>query len=183
MYYKFRDFKNYKYLLDLILYQRLYSSSFKNLNDNFEGQFFSEIHNKRLRLNPLKEKHISICSFSSVYKNHLMWSHYADGHRGLVIGFHILEDNFKIHKVNYNGLTIIEDLPIKFEDKKDVFLNKIGDWNYENEFRIITDNQCYIDIEIKEIILGSEVSDLNKDLITKLIRYVNPKIEVRTYYD
>lgn len=184
MYYKFRDFKNYKYLLDIFLNQRLYASSFRNLNDNFEGQFFSDAFAdiKRYRLNPRKEDHLSICSFSENYSSHLMWSHYADGHRGIVIGFEIDESKFKIEKVNYNGLSSFQDLPHKFDDLKKVFLNKIKDWSYEEENRIIIERQDFISIEIKEIIFGAETSNYDKLLITKLVEAINPKIKIDTHY-
>lgn len=184
MYYKFRDFKNYKYLLDIFLNQRLYSCSFRNLNDNFEGQFHSNSfeEKQRLRLNPLKEKHISICSFTNYYKSHLMWSHYADGHRGIAIAFTINESNYKVEKIKYNGLLNFSELPHKFNDVKSVFLNKIEDWNYEEEYRIISEKQEYIDIQIKKVIFGAETSFYDKEIITKLVRLISEEIEIETYY-
>lgn len=184
MYFKFRDLKDYKYILDIFVNRRLYSCSFRNLNDNFEGQFhwnaFDEA--KRVRLNPQKEKHLSICSFTNDYKNHLMWSHYADGHRGIVIGFVINETSYEVEKVNYDGLSNFSNLPHKFDDIKSVFLNKIQDWKYEKEHRIITEKQDYINIEIKKVIFGTETSSYDKEIITKLANLVSSKIEIETYY-
>ena len=183
MYYKFRDLKNYKYILDIFLNQRLYSSSFRNLNDNFEGQFFSEAFNKstRNRLNPNKKEHLSICSFSKNYKNHLMWSHYADGHRGIVIGFEIQDSDSIVDKVNYNGLASFQTFPQKFDEFKLVFLNKLNEWEYEQEYRIITKKQSYIKIKIKEVIFGSETQDYDKEVIKKLVELIDKRITIATF--
>ncbi|SKB55007.1 hypothetical protein SAMN05660776_1848 [Salegentibacter holothuriorum] len=83
----------------------------------------------------------------------------------------------------YNGLSCLEILPYKLEDIKPIFLNKLKEWKYENEFRIITEKQGYIDIEIKKIIFGSESSKFDKELITKLAENIHPNIELETYYD
>lgn len=184
MYYKFRDLRNYKYLLDIFLNQRLYAASFRNLNDNYEGQFFyngySEL--KSIKLNPKKEEHISICSFSESYENQLMWSHYADGHRGIVIGFQIDDSKYTIEKICYNGLARFENLPQKFNDVKKVFSNKLNDYKYEEEYRIITEKQDFININIKEVIFGAETPEEDKSIISKLIELVNSSIKVETYY-
>jgi hypothetical protein len=149
-----------------------------------EGQFYSDHFEKleRYRLNPRKQEHISICSFSSDYKSHLMWSHYADGHRGMAIGFDIDETKYTVEKVNYNGLLNLNIMPSKFKDVKDVFLNKIKDWKYEKEYRIITESQGFITIEIKEIIFGAETPKEDKAIIEKLIKSLNKKIKIETYY-
>ncbi|HEX9825480.1 MAG TPA: DUF2971 domain-containing protein, partial [Flavobacteriaceae bacterium] len=140
--------KDYKYIIDIFINQRLYVASFRKLNDNFEGQFFSNVFSdiKRYRLNPRKESHISICSFSSNYKSHLMWSHYANGHRGIAIGFEIDKSKYNIEEVAYNGLTSFNIFPQKFDDLKSVFLNKLKEWSYEEEYRIIAEKQDYVDI-------------------------------------
>ena len=183
MYYKFRDLRNYKYLLDIFLNQRLYSGSFTNLNDNDEGKFFYNVSTeiKRLKLNPTKEKHLSICSFSKNYKNHLMWSHYADGYRGIVIGFQIDQSKYLIDKVNYDGLANFENLPRGFDQEKSVFVNKRKDWSYEEEYRIITEKQDFINIKIKEIVFGVQTPEEDKVIIMKLIELVDNKIKTETY--
>ncbi|OBX24299.1 MULTISPECIES: DUF2971 domain-containing protein [Bizionia] len=185
MYYKFRDLKNYKYILDIFLNQRLYSSSFRNLNDNFEGQFFSDNfeESKRVRLNPNKEKHLSVCSFSEDYKSHLMWSHYANGHRGIAIGFEIDKSEYIIDKVEYNGLASFKNLPLKADEIKSVFLNKLSEWKYEEEYRIITEKQDYISIKIKKVIFGAETQNYDKEVISKLVELVDNRIIIETYND
>ncbi len=184
MYYKFKDLKNYKYVIDIFLNQRLYSSSFRNLNDNFEGQFYSDGFEepKRYRLNPRKQQHLSICSFSKNYTSHLMWSHYADGHRGIVIGFDIDESKYLIENVKYNGLANFQILPNKFDDIKLIFLNKLKEWKYEEESRIITTEPGFIKIKIKKVIFGAETPKNDKNIIEKLIELIDSEIVMESYY-
>lgn len=102
-----------------------------------------------------------IISFSETFDNLLMWSHYGDEHKGVVIGFKIdspelstkycktWDDKIgKPQKVNYR----------KFRNKEiekpgsinDIFITKSDDWIYEKEHRMI------IDIEDAEYILASK---------------------------
>ena len=111
-----------------------------------------------------------------------MWSHYADGHRGIAIGFEVDNLEYKIEKVNYNGLAHFDFFPSKFSDVKTVFLNKTKDFSYEEEFRIITDKPDFVRIKIKEIFFGAETSEENKRLISTLAKLANPEIILDTYY-
>src|SRR5690606_29059755 len=121
-------------------------------------------------------------SFSSCMSNHLMWSHYADGHRGLAIGFELDENKYIVEKVTYNGLLTISGLPQKIQEVKRIFLNKIKDWDYEDENRIIMPNQDYVEIKIKEVHFGSETSERDKNLISGLVKAIDSKIKIETFY-
>jgi hypothetical protein len=112
-----------------------------------------------------------------------MWSHYANGHRGIVIGFEIDESEYIIEKVNYKGLASFHILPYKFDDLKSIFLNKLKEWKYEEEYRIITKKQDYIKIEIKKLFFGAETPEYDKGIIEKLLELVDNKIIIETYYD
>lgn len=85
--------------------------------------------------------------FSERNESLLMWSHYADEHRGLCIGYN-LHDLIK----NYNCFPVIysDEMPQEKEidlDKTDslmkYMLTKCRDWSYEKEWRIIQiDRTC-----------------------------------------
>jgi hypothetical protein len=75
-------------------------------------------------------------SFSATCTNILMWSHYAEKHRGMCLGFDVNSE--KVRKVNYEpavevigGLSGQNLIPF-FERLK--WTKYIG-WAYENEFR------------------------------------------------
>ena len=110
-----------------------------------------------------------------------MWSHYADGHRGIVIGFQIDQSKYLINKVIYDGLANFENIPRGFDQEKSVFVNKGKDWSYEEEYRIITEKQDFINIKIKEIVFGAETPEEDKVIITKLIELLDNKIKIKTY--
>lgn len=87
-----------------------------------------------------------VISFTESYNNLLMWSHYADEHKGIVVEFdyHILNDHFNknlglkkpIERVLYNRERH-ETLPRSTSPKRNL-LTKSDDWIYEKEHRIIT---------------------------------------------
>ncbi|WP_429094262.1 DUF2971 domain-containing protein [Aeromonas veronii] len=87
-----------------------------------------------------------IISFTESYNNLLMWSHYADEHKGIVIEFdyHVLKTHFNkilsvsnsIERVLYNRERH-EVLPYTTLPKRNL-LTKSDDWIYEKEHRVIT---------------------------------------------
>lgn len=96
---------------------------------------------------------IGVLSLSTVNDSLLMWAHYADAHRGLILEFDenhpffLLTDptvySEKI-EINYSNERPIIDLNPEENRKefllqiaKAVFFTKSKDWSYENEFRIL----------------------------------------------
>lgn len=87
-----------------------------------------------------------IISFTESYNNLLMWSHYADEHKGIVVEFdyHALKTHFNkilglsnsIEHVLYNRERH-EVLPCTTSPKRNL-LTKSDDWIYEKEHRVIT---------------------------------------------
>lgn len=87
-----------------------------------------------------------IISFTESYNNLLMWSHYADEHKGVVVEFDHkkLNDHFNqalgqsssLERVLYNRERH-EILPHATSPKRNL-LTKSDDWIYEKEHRIIT---------------------------------------------
>lgn len=87
-----------------------------------------------------------IISFTTEDKNILMWSHYADSHKGMVIGFDASHSFFcnpkpydsytgKLHEVDYS-----KERPHDImNNAKSLFTTKAEDWAYENEYRLIVD--------------------------------------------
>jgi endoglucanase Acf2 len=78
----------------------------------------------------------------------LMWSHYADHHKGICVGFHSDTDVF----ISANKVVYADELPTvttpvtlnrKFYDN--VFLTKAKCWEYEQEWRVIKSNMKEVD--------------------------------------
>lgn len=93
-----------------------------------------------------KIKRSSVCCFSHISDNLLMWAHYANKHYGacLVFDNSIANKFITIHNerltegaVNYSPFTVINYLENKVEGIKKLFTTKSIDWEYENEYRIV----------------------------------------------
>lgn len=89
---------------------------------------------------------IGILSLSAVPDNPLMWAHYADEHRGMVIRFNAahsffdrrrsLEDEFfHLREVTYRDPRSFESMMVLTGN--DVFFSKHTPWAYEREWRVL----------------------------------------------
>lgn len=111
-----------------------------------EAQFKSDTPRLDAEFNTLEflsEKFGVVC-FSSDPVQPLMWAHYADSHKGMVLEFDS-KDAFFDHeaflKVDYNKDRVQYD-PSAGTDKTHVALiagRKSQDWFYENEYRLIVE--------------------------------------------
>lgn len=121
----------------------------------------------------------------------LMWSHYADNHRGICLEFS--KDNALIEKarpVRYRK-TYPEWTPTTAADGPlDLVLTKSSDWAYEREFRIMgslvdgvptrLEEELYVPLPenaLTGIILGCE--NRNRDEILEMIKTHAPGVGVR----
>lgn len=120
--FKYRKFD--KSCLELLLNRELWFASPATLNDPFEAE--SSIHEvldavwarypiptaERKAYEEYLHHQLSsagICSFSKARKNQLMWSHYADEHKGVCIGF-------KEHKIRPQGSNIYP-IDVTYQDE------------------------------------------------------------------
>ena len=85
------------------------------------------------------------CCFSKVYDSALMWSHYADGHKGIVLSFDTFVNYWSgegFHEITYSSKRI--GLPSESTDANEYTWNmlthKSADWSYEQEYRMIKMN-------------------------------------------
>jgi len=111
--YKYKPFN--VWALDIIVNNELYLADPKELNDPMDCAIL--IDEKR------EELPTAICSLSKKNNDYLMWSHYADGHKGICL------------KLNYdNIIKAIEVENQKATQRKTVYLEEV---NYcsEKEYR------------------------------------------------
>lgn len=166
-----------KYLADLINNQYLYMDDGSNYNDPFDNVFLAKkglVHNKGFHI---------VCLTNS-NNNKLLWAHYADSYKGVMISVEIdkkflypvfysktrvkkTEKGFNVDlaiknsKSKYKG-NVIFDVSSVNEYKK-VALIKGPRWNYEKEYRIIVDNK-----EAKELIKQNKIIKKNGKLFFKV---------------
>jgi hypothetical protein len=130
-------------LADIAL-RRLKVARLCDLNDPFEF-FAAEAadHEARRVLPDLKSKtdrRRGVLCFSDSWDNPVMWSHYADRHRGICLGFDVPDHAVK--PIDYSA----HRLPFRLDDAErtavtpdmieQLIYTKFEDWRYEQEYRI-----------------------------------------------
>ena len=120
------------------------------LNDPYEA-FFED--NSGTEVYKKFKAKLCVCSFSKNKEEILMWSHYADEHRGVCLEFDCIEDddlNRSIHHINYdNKISSIKEvkvdktghLSLNINSNGKWLIHKLETWKYEDEARIITIEQ------------------------------------------
>jgi Protein of unknown function (DUF2971) len=91
------------------------------------------------------DSHFGIFSLTETPDNLLMWAHYGDNHKGVVIGFDEAHPFFqgsevvaglsRLSKVEYSQKRPV--LSVTTRDNPKVFLRKSTEWAYEKEWRLI----------------------------------------------
>jgi len=163
-----------------------------------------EFMNDSVNINKIKSfiENVGICSFSLELENTLMWSHYADNHRGVCLTYSFPKsffDNTKdevlgIVKVKY-GVNPLSDWflgeALKQYVQSDDFLRylikegftaKSKLWQYEEEVRIVRKNAGVQAIDkqfLKMICFGLATPDADITLVKNIIGQRGYDIELR----
>lgn len=200
--YKFRGVSNLRWLIDIIMRQRLYAASYDELNDPMEGYFLFDPNTDadvKARLRDMR-KRTGICSLSKNYTNTLMWSFYGEDHKGICIKLAVTSKDWIYREIHYDSiLPVITDDVDKFLD---LLSSKSNHWRYEDEVRYIRvfDSQekmrksRFISIYIDAIYLGYKMNDKDVAYYTKLFHSLLPylskdkirqlkRIEIDTGFD
>jgi|LQYC01.1.fsa_nt_gi hypothetical protein len=136
-------------------------------------------------------KNVGVCSFSLVLEDPLLWSHYANGHKGLCLTYEFPSQFFFgpggviILRVAYgeNLLTewLMEKAPEKAKINAKKFSNELVEkilsikgkgWEYEQEARIICSQERAIPIAkdyLKQVCFGMNADESDISLIKQLI--------------
>jgi hypothetical protein len=175
VFYKYRGVANLERTLDIIVEGRLYAAQFTELNDPMEGlylyddQVLTELERARIKDRKLDHR---IVSLSKKHTSTLMWSYYADGHAGIVIGVNLL--GREAREIKYLG-------PKKIAgggqwDEVEILCQKYKQWTHEGEYRVfIPHTNLYIQVEVKEIIFGIATTCLTKKIIRAVAEKFRPE--------
>lgn len=182
--YKYRSIRRFKNFVDIIINQRLYAAPYFDLNDPMEGQYIypqGTLSSSVIKAIKGEKENIRICSLSRTYENSLMWAHYADGHRGVVIGVNVDNTKYEVHKMEYEGLSYVRNVNIdgSTETAKRILCHKNEIWSYEQEERIfVTGKTKFVEVKITEVIIGSRMRQQDKNLVKDLISKILPEVKV-----
>lgn len=131
-------------ILDMV-HRRLKIATIEDLNDPFEilpaGRNKSERAQVRQH-RKLVDSEFGMLCFSRSWKNPVQWSHYADGHKGMCLGFDV--DDELLEPVVYQaarhwvdwGAIIDGDEAAGEEEMRRWHRTKYLHWSYEEEVRI-----------------------------------------------
>ncbi|MGK5092554.1 DUF2971 domain-containing protein [Deltaproteobacteria bacterium TL4] len=158
---------------------RLKISRFEDLNDPFE-LLAADLKDEAIR-KAFQDIRDHMCGnrgvvcFSRSWHNPLLWSHYADKHRGVCLGFevpdgHIVQVSYEVKRLVNVVPKLLSCGPAAETLMTRLLATKFQDWRYEDEVRVYTDlsdrdavTSHYFkdfdhDLALREVILGCRFS-------------------------
>ncbi len=205
-----------KNFIDSIIKGYIYCAKPESLNDPFDCRIdISESINRAIatchgkdvsNLNKLKDSKNflifikdtiavnGVCSFSNKLLKPIMWSHYADEHKGICCMYKIPSDFIDYDKNNIIGMsdvkygenTLTEALvkiapDLSSMDNSEIFqeivipilTSKGKDWDIEEEVRIIKATNGTLKLQkhfLKQICFGLHTSEKDKELVRSIIK-------------
>lgn len=186
--FKYRSLSDLKRVLDIIVNKRLFGAKYLTLNDPMEGQFEID-SSKNLPHTAIQQlfddrANTLICSLSDKRNcdgrpnNGIMWSMYADEHKGCCIEVEVDDPNWQRIKVYYSKLPPIVDNP--YIQVMDILSIKYYQWQYEDEIRYISTNPKtpYLNVKVKAVYFGIRVSKEDFAFYKSLIQSIDSSIKV-----
>ncbi len=194
-FYKYRSLNDFERFLDIVLKKRLYGALYRELNDPMEGKF-NHIGLSQEQLNgiyPLLKK-TRVCSLmlksdkQICPDNFLMWSHYADGHKGCCIEVVLTKKNnlkWKLVTITYS-----DKLPFLQNNCENAYLTILSSksdlWKDEKEVRAIRlydeknsqNLSPYYAVKVKAIYLGCKVPYARRQFIKRIVQSIDKSIRV-----
>lgn len=151
------------------------------------------LKNQDCHMNDLFERFLNdtgLYCLSEISDNILMWSHYANGHDGVVLEF----DRTKAYSLFYDALGVhySEEYPRanlmelgEPEDYNNLLLTKSTDWVYEKEWRVIkspneggSQKYKFSNELLTGVILGARIEPQNQKLVLEWVRDYPSEVKV-----
>lgn len=166
-----------RYALDDLKHRRLKVSRLEDMNDPFEllgVTLKKKEHRDALRgFKADMDRFCGALCFSRGWSHPMIWSHYADKHRGICLGFDVPED--KAIPISYRAERLKFDLERQLSkntrDEKlglKLLATKYDGWEYEDEVRLVVslENEATVEsgtcffnfgpeLKLREVIVGA----------------------------
>jgi hypothetical protein len=187
-----------KYGIENIEKRRLKVSLIDELNDPFEllGLELSDgpLRQSFLNLKRQMSQDRGILCFSRAWTNPVQWSHYADRHRGLCLGFEVrpglsMPVEYKAKRLAQEAKQLLT-APMTRETMRKLLCTKYSHWRYECEERIFVSldqknkdqTGLYFepfspDLAIATVIIGAR-SNLSRDQLNKALGSLSSQVTV-----
>lgn len=189
-------FLSSKHAIDDLEKKRIRVSTLNTLNDPFEFMPYKRYKfKKRQHYNQIYKsivKEWGLLCFSNNWHETLLWSHYADKHNGITLGFQI--SDYDILEVEYSS----DPKRQSFKLSKNLYANKrkfvnlakikYKKWKYEQEYRILIKlKNCKKDgkkhfilfdnnLKLREIVLGCKFDKNNQKEIEILAKRLGVRL-------
>lgn len=179
VFYKYKSLQSFEFLLDMVLKERLYAAQYNELNDPMEGVIKVDNTVPRDREQEWEKilSDLRIVCFTKDPKNSLMWSHYADGGKGCLIEFELLNGQ-ECHKISYIKKPILNDKDITTSKAIEILKYKDKPWKYESEYRCILQNKNYLPVNTKSITFGPRSSSDSVTMLMHILALCKPDLKV-----
>lgn len=189
------------YGLENLKKRRLKIATIPDLNDPFE-LLCVDLSDKDIRSGmrnwrrELGAKYGILC-FSKTWRNPVQWSHYADRHRGLALGFDVplgyaMDVNYKEQRSKEEVRELLSGKStLKKQEMMQKFLStKYAHWSYEKECRIFINLEekdestgLYFQdfseiLRLSEVIVGAE-SEVTRAQLREALGELSPQVGVR----
>jgi hypothetical protein len=180
-------FTNRKYGLQNLRRGRLKISRINDLNDPFEFLgVASRDQAVRQRYAILKAglaNYMGMLCFSAGWRNPVQWSHYADHHRGICLGFDVKADVHRVHysdeRLKPNVRAMSRESDASRQHVQEILTTKFTHWSYEEEYRVFPqlnehDKHGFYflefspQLELKNVIVGHR-SDVTRAEVEKAL--------------
>jgi hypothetical protein len=177
--------------LDDIQHTRLKIAQIADLNDPFELRCMDTSGRSiRWAYDGWRDKisaRFGVLCFSEHWSDILQWSHYADRHRGICLGFEVAGAPSKFGKVRY-----VTDKDPRPEKPDEAFVwrsltTKFKGWEYEREWRVFTTLKDCVwsdcagrdlffadfgkELVLREVLLGCESPTTAKEIFNAIAHY------------
>ena len=190
-------FLDARYGLEDIERRRLKVSRADSLNDPFDhlGLWLGDRemrHHLKIALKEAARQQGLIC-FSESYNSPVMWSHYADRHRGICLGFEIAKSD--LTKIRYTRDLLRGEFNADFVVRPDetdlmnrLIKTKFDEWSYEREQRLFVnlekadfDGQNYFvsfgsRMRLKKVIVGT-LSEVSPEDVQEALGSLSDEVE------
>jgi hypothetical protein len=151
------------------------------MNDPMEGcyKFEKSVDKEQVEILEKEIEKVKFCSLSESSNIDLMWSHYANGNRGVCIGLEIKRNSKfdELRTINYDG-QYAPLMGLKL-NPRELLCHKNKCWQYEEEVRVFPKAGHLIDVVLKEVVLGKRADGQLAVLVRGLLEKFQPQAVIR----
>lgn len=175
-------FTSSEHAINNLAFSRIKVARFSDANDPFELMALNFLRGSHLRqaavdFKKLHDSEAGMLCFSQNWTNPVLWSHYADNHKGICLGFDLLRSYSQ--EISYERDRLLKELECANNDPNQLSLTsqellvrtKSDHWNYEKEVRVpikladaVKEGPFYFYqfgsvLRLSEVILGARCSN------------------------